>query len=38
VKQFAIETGRYIVFLFTADRYEGELLSSEEGERNVVMK
>ena len=32
VKQFPIENGRYIVFLFKADRFEGELQSSEEGE------
>lgn len=31
VKQFPIENGRYIVFLFKADRFEGELCSSEEG-------
>ena len=31
VKQFPIEDGRYIVFLFSADEYEGELISSEEG-------
>ena len=32
VKQFPIEGGRYIVFLFAADKYEGELRSSDEGE------
>ena len=32
VKQFPIENGRYIVFLFKTDRFEGELCSSEEGE------
>lgn len=31
VKQFPIENGRYIVFLFQTDRFEGELCSSEEG-------
>ena len=31
VKQFPIEEGRYIVFLFRADEFEGELISSEEG-------
>ena len=31
VKQFPIDGGRYIVFLFRADEFEGELLSSEEG-------
>lgn len=38
VKQFPIENGRYIVFLFRADRYEGELTSSEEGEMSWVRK
>lgn len=28
VKQFPIKGGRYIVFLFCADQYEGELCSS----------
>ena len=33
VKQFPGDNGtRYLVFLFTADRYEGELQSSPEGE------
>ena len=32
VKQFPIEKGRYIVFLFSATEFEGELVSSEEGE------
>ena len=32
VKQFPIEGGRYLVFLFKADRYEGTLRSSAEGE------
>ena len=31
VKQFPIDGGRYIVFLFEATEYEGELISSEEG-------
>lgn len=31
VKQFPIENGRYLVFLFCADRFEGKLRSSEEG-------
>lgn len=31
VKQFPIEGGRYLVFLFRASRFEGELVSSEEG-------
>ena len=38
VKQFPIEGGRYIVFLFTADEFTGELLSSEEGEMCWVNK
>ncbi len=32
VKQFPIENGRYLVFLFCADRFEGELRASEEGD------
>ncbi|MCR5122620.1 MAG: 8-oxo-dGTP diphosphatase [Ruminococcus sp.] len=32
VKQFPIQGGRYIVFLFETDKFEGELTSSEEGE------
>lgn len=31
VKQFPIENGRYLVFLFAADKFEGELRSSDEG-------
>lgn len=31
VKQFPIDEGRYIVFLFRTDDFEGELRSSEEG-------
>lgn len=31
VKQFPIESGRYLVFLFKATRWTGELQSSEEG-------
>lgn len=31
VKQFPIENGRYVVLLFKAEKYEGELVSSEEG-------
>ena len=38
VKQFPIKDGRYIVFLFKADEYEGELISSEEGEMHWVKK
>ena len=38
VKQFPIEDGRYIVFLFTADNFEGEVASSEEGSMHWVNK
>lgn len=38
VKQFPIENGRYIVFLFTADEFTGEVVSSEEGEMRWVNK
>lgn len=31
VKQFPIDGGRYLVFLFETDAFEGELTSSEEG-------
>lgn len=31
VKQFPLEEGRYIVFLFETEEFEGDLLSSEEG-------
>lgn len=31
VKQFPIEGGRYLVFLFETEEFEGELVSSEEG-------
>ena len=36
VKQFPIEKGRYLVFLFEATEYEGELTSSEEGSMHWV--
>jgi 8-oxo-dGTP diphosphatase len=32
IKQFPIEDGRYIVFLFKTDEYSGEYRGSEEGE------
>ena len=32
VKQFPLEGGRYIVFLFKADEYRGVLVSSDEGQ------
>ena len=38
VKQFPIENGRYIVFLFCADKSEGEIISSEEGTMHWVKK
>lgn len=38
VKQFPIEGGRYIVFLFSADEFEGELVSSVEGKMHWVDK
>ncbi len=38
VKQFPTEDGRYIVFLFCADEYEGELISSEEGTMHWVQR
>ena len=31
VKQFPVDGGRYLVFLFEAEEFEGELRSSEEG-------
>lgn len=38
VKQFPIKGGRYIVFLFRADQYEGELCSSAEGDMYWIKK
>ena len=38
VKQFPIENGRYIVFLFIADEFTGEVVSSKEGEMQWVKK
>lgn len=38
VKHFPIEDGRYIVFLFEADEFEGEIISSEEGQMHWVNK
>lgn len=32
IKQFPIENGRYIVFLFHTDEFFGEVTSSDEGE------
>ncbi|MBQ1821378.1 MAG: 8-oxo-dGTP diphosphatase [Clostridia bacterium] len=36
VKQFPIEGGRYVVFLFKTSEFEGTLASSEEGEMEWV--
>ena len=36
VKQFPIEGGRYVVFLFRADEYTGSVVSSEEGQMEWV--
>lgn len=36
VKQFPIEGGRYLVFLFRATQFEGDLISSEEGKMEWV--
>ncbi len=38
VKQFPIEVGRYLVFLFVADKFSGEVVSSEEGAMHWVKK
>lgn len=38
VKQFPIDDGRYIVFLFSADEFSGEVLSSDEGNMHWVSK
>ena len=38
IKQFPIENGRYIVFLFHTDKFLGEVTSSEEGEMVWVEK
>lgn len=38
VKQFPLEDGRYIVFLFSVDKFVGELISSEEGTMHWVQK
>ena len=36
VKQFPIEGGRYIVFLFETDQFEGEVVDSDEGKMQWV--
>ena len=38
VKQFPLEDGRYIVFLFCADEFSGQVISSEEGTIHWVNK
>lgn len=38
VKQFPLEDGRYIVFLFCADEFSGQVISSEEGTMHWVNK
>ena len=38
VKQFPIDGGRYLVFLFVADKFSGEIDSSEEGAMHWVKK
>lgn len=38
VKQFPIENGRYLVFLFCATEFEGKVVSSEEGAMHWVDK
>ncbi len=38
IKQFPIEEGRYIVFLFEANQYEGDLKHSEEGKMYWIKK
>ena len=38
VKQFPIDGGRYLVFLFKTDQFYGELCSSEEGEMHWVKR
>lgn len=36
LKEFPIENGRYIVFLFKTDEFDGEVISSEEGEMHWI--
>ena len=38
VKQFPIDNGRYIVFLFHTDEFEGEVISSQEGTMHWISK
>lgn len=36
IKQFPIENGRYIVLLFKAEQFSGEVVSSEEGQMEWI--
>lgn len=36
IKQFPIEDGRYLVFLFRANEFHGELISSQEGKMEWI--
>ena len=36
IKQFPIEGGRYLVFLFETDQFEGKLVDSDEGKMHWV--
>lgn len=38
VKQFPINDGRYIVFLFCTDKFSGEVISSDEGKMQWINK
>ena len=38
IKQFPIEGGRYLVFLFETDQFEGKVVDSEEGRMQWVKK
>lgn len=38
IKQFPIDGGRYIVFLFKTDSFTGELISSDEGKMEWVSR
>lgn len=36
IKQFPIENGRYVVFLFKTDEFEGSVVSSDEGQMEWI--
>ena len=38
IKQFPIDDGRYIVLLYKTDEFEGELVSSEEGQMEWIAR